>query len=903
MSDEARPNPDEILARMKREETAAGRGKLKIFFGMSPGVGKTYAMLQAARQKQAEGCEVVIGIIETHGRKETEALLEGMPIMPRSQIEYRGTTLSEMDLDAILTWHPGLAVVDELAHTNAPGSRHPKRYQDVLELLDAGINVHTTLNVQHVGSRSDTVRQITGAPISETVPDSVLDLADEIVLLDLTPDQLLSRLAEGKVYLGERAEWAAKNFFRESNLTALREMALRLVAEHVDRDLRDIMSEEKIAGPWKSGDRLLVAVSASPYSERLIRYTRRLASSMEASWIVATIEGPRPLSPEEQARLTRYLALARQLGAEVITTPGRDIAETLLRVARQNNVTQIVMGKPLGTPWFSFLKPDLLRWLMRNSGNIDIHMIPSEEGAQPKRESLEERLARTPWQEFGVALGIAAIVTAVSLSIFNYTGYWAVSLFYLLAVVLAATRLRRWPTLFLAALSALLWDFLFIPPRFTLYIAHLHDFLMFGAYFVIALVIGHLATKLREGEQSERRREERATALYRLTRALAASRDLDEALPKVFSLIKDSFQGDAAVWLRDENGLSCHPASKFIPSSKDESVAMWSFQKKQSAGKSTDTLPDADALHVPLVTGDRAEGVLTVRLSHALTIEQRDLLDAFAAQLALFVNKERALEESRAAQVARQSQKLQKALFDSVSHELKTPLAAMTAALQQPRPNSAELQQAARRLTHTVNNLLDATRLESGLLQPVREWCDPGELVHEAVAASGLKERDVQINIAKNLPAVSVDSGLIQQALNALLSNAMSYGKSDRPIEVSATRDDSMLVISVADRGAGLEPGEETQVFQKFYRGPRTRPGGIGLGLSIARQLVEANGGRIVAQNRQGGGAVFFIRLPISETMRLPGSESVATGVSPRETIKAEASAVKAAAARVSSAK
>jgi two-component system sensor histidine kinase KdpD len=411
---------------------------------------------------------------------------------------------------------------------------------------------------------------------------------------------------------------------------------------------------------------------------------------------------------------------------------------------------------------------------------------------------------------------------------------------------------------------------------------------MFGAYFVIALVIGHLATKLREGEQSERRREERATALYRLTRALAASRDLDEALPKVFSLIKDSFQADAAVWLRDENGLSCHPASKFTPSSKDESVAMWSFQKKQSAGKSTDTLPDADALHVPLVTGDRAEGVLTVRLTDPLTIEQRDLLDAFAAQLALFVNKERALEEIRTAQISRQSQKLQKALFDSVSHELKTPLAAMTAVLQQPHPDCTELQQAARRLTHTVDNLLDATRLESGLLQPVREWCDPGELVREAVAASGLKEKDVRLNIAKNLSAISVDPGLIQQALNALLSNAMIYGKSDQPIEVSVARDNSNLVISVADRGAGLAPGEETKVFQKFYRGPRTRPGGLGLGLSIARQLVEAHGGQIVAQNREGGGAVFSIRLPIGEVMQLPDTEFAATGLSPRKTVEAE---------------
>src|SRR4030088_1336048 len=345
MSEAERPDPDEILARVKREETAATRGKLKIFFGMSPGVGKTYAMLQAAQQKLQQGAEVVIGIVETHGRKETEALTEGMPIMPRSQVEYRGTQLTEMDLDALLLWHPGLAVVDELAHTNAPGSRHPKRYQDVLELLDAGVDVYTTLNVQHVASRSDTVRQISGVTISETVPDSMLDLADEIVLLDLTPEQLRSRLAEGKVYLGERAEWAAQNFFRESNLTALREMALRLVAEHVDRDLRDIMSEQKIAGPWKSGDRLLVAVSASPYSERLIRYTRRLAASMEASWIVANIERSRGLSEKEQTRLNRYLALARQLGAEVISTPGTDVGEALLRVARQHHVTQIGIGK------------------------------------------------------------------------------------------------------------------------------------------------------------------------------------------------------------------------------------------------------------------------------------------------------------------------------------------------------------------------------------------------------------------------------------------------------------------------------------------------------------------------------------------------------------------------------
>jgi two-component system, OmpR family, sensor histidine kinase KdpD len=870
MSEPERPNPDELLAQMKRDEAESARGKLKIFFGMSPGVGKTYAMLQAARQEMLAGREVVVGVVETHARKETEALLEGMPILPRTQIEYRRTTLTEMDLDAILTWHPGLAIVDELAHTNAPGSRHPKRYQDVLELLDAGIDVYTTLNVQHVASRSDTVRQISGVTVNETVPDSVLDLADEIVLVDLTPEQLRTRLAEGKVYLGERAEWAAKNFFRESNLTALREMALRVVAEHVDRTLREIMSEERIAGPWKSGDRLLVAVSASPYSERLIRYTRRLAASMEASWIVTNIEQPRALSPEEQTRLTRYLALARQLGAEVISTPGTDVAEAILRVARQHNVTQIVIGKPLGHRLTSFWKRDPLRWLMRHSGNIDIHMIPAEESAQPRREALEERLARAPWREFGVALVIAAVVTVFSLSIFDYTGYWAVALFYLFAVVIAGTRLRRWPTFFLAALSALLWNFLFIPPRFTFYISKFEDFMMFGAYFVIAVVIGHLATQLREREQAERRREQRATALYQFTRALAASRDLDEALPKVFALIKETFQSDIGIWLRDEGGLSRHWASTFVPSSKDESVAVWAFQKKQAAGRSTDTLPDSESLHVPLVTGDNAEGVLTVRLTNVPTLEQRELLDAFAAQLALFVNKERALDESRTAQVTHQSQKLQKALFDSVSHELKTPLAAMSVALQQREPDRAELQQATRRLTRTVDHLLDATRLESGLLQPVREWCDVVDLVREAIARAALKDGAIKTIFAKDLPTIFVDARLIEQALVTLLTNAAVHGSTDKPIEVSAARDDSTLVISVSDDGPGLAPGEEIKVFEKFYRGPNTAPGGLGLGLAIARQLVEANGGEITAQNRENGGARFSIRLPLREQMRLP---------------------------------
>jgi two-component system sensor histidine kinase KdpD len=871
----ARPDPDALLASIKKESAVAQRGHLKVFFGMCPGVGKTYAMLQTAQQKQKQGVEVVVGIVETHGRKETEALLEGLAILPRTQIEYKGAKLEEIDLDALVLWHPPLVVVDELAHTNAPGSRHPKRYQDVLELLDAGIDVFTAVNVQHLESRADTVQQITGVSVRETIPDSVLDLADEIVLVDLTPEQLRTRLEEGKVYLGDRATRAADGFFKESNLTALREMALRYVAEHVDRDLRDIMRTQAIAGPWKTGDRLLVAVSASPFSEKLIRYTRRLAATMEASWIAANIDTGRALDDATQARLTHYLALARQLGAEVISTPGTDIGETLLRLARQHNVTQIVLGKPLESTWMSWLgMASPVDWLIRHSGEIDIHMIRSE--AEPPPEARRAApWSGLAWNEFGAATLIGTVVTGISLVLLGYTGYWAIALIYLLTVVLASVRLGRWATLYLAALSALLWDFLFIPPRFTLYIKQVHDLMMFGTYFVVALVIGHFTARLREREQAERKREERATALYRLTRALAASREPGEALATVIKLLRESFGANAAILLRDTAGLSPHPTGTFRLSAKEESVGAWAFQKRQAAGRSTDTLPDAEALHLPLLAGNRAEGVLAVRLPGPPTLEQRELLDAFTAQLAVFLEKERAVQSSRESQLAAQSEKLQKTLFDSVSHELKTPLAAMSAALQQPQPDRTELHHAVQRLTKTVDDLLDATRLESGLLQLSREWCDPAELLRDAVALAHMENSALQTTAPANLSPLFVDAGLIVQALVTLLHNAVNYSPPGSPLECSVVQLDATTVFSVADRGPGLAPGEETKVFEKFYRGAGKPAGGLGLGLAIARQLVEAHGGTITARNRAEGGARFSIRLPLGEAMKLP-AEAIA---------------------------
>ena len=881
MADENRPDPDALLASIRQETEAAQRGRLKIFFGMGPGVGKTYAMLQAARQELEKGVEVVAGIVETHGRKETAALLEGIPIVPRLQVAYRGATLEEMDLDALLVWHPRLVLVDELAHTNAPGSRHPKRYQDVLELLDVGIDIFTTVNVQHIESRKDTVAQITGIQMRETVPDSLLDLAEDITLIDLTPDQLRERLAEGKVYLGDRAAASADHFFRESNLMALREMALRLTAEHVDRDLRQVKQGMVAGEPWKAGDRLLVAVSASPSSEMLIRWARRAASSMEASWLAVHVETPRPLSPLNEVRLGLNLTLARQLGAEVLMVENSDPGAAILRVARQHNVTQIIVGKPGPRTLASWFKKSPVDWLVRHSGDIDVHMVRTE---RPERAPAAAP-APQPWSQYGAALAIVCAVTVLGLALEPVTGYWAIALVYLFAIILSAIHLRRGPTLALATASALLWNFLFIPPRFTFFIREVRDVMMFAMYFVVAVVIGHLTSRLHEREEAERRGVERATALYRLSRALAATREPAEALAVVVSQIRETFGAESCLLVRNEAGQfsgEAHPASTLTLSSKEESVAIWAFQHKQPAGRFTDTLPDSEALHLPLLTSGNAEGVLVVKFPDAtpLTMQRRELLEAFAAQIAVTIERDRLAQISRKSQIAAQSEKLQRALFDTISHELKTPLAAISAAMEQfgDAPISREIRPAIVRLTQVVNNLLDMTRLDSGMLKPNFEWADPGELVMEALerVEEQTRTHDVSVKIPRELPPLHVDPGLLRQAIALVISNATQHTPPGTAIEISAALDANKIKVRVADHGPGIKAGDEERIFQKFFRSVGAPAGGTGLGLSIARRLVEANQGSLTARNRPGGGALFTLELPAGERMQLPEEKPMA---------------------------
>jgi two-component system sensor histidine kinase KdpD len=897
MADDKRPDPDALLAAIQKTEAASKRGKFKVFLGMAAGVGKTYAMLRAAQRAQREGRDVAVGYVETHGRKETDALLAGLPIIPRRKGEYRGVLLEEMDLDALLARRPQLAVVDELAHTNIPGSRHAKRYQDVIELLDAGIDVFTSMNVQHAESRVDTVRQITGSTVYETVPDSVLDGA-EIELIDLPPEELLKRLDEGKVYVPERAELAMMNFFREGNLNALREMALRLAAEHVGQEVHDYLQAMQITGPWKSGHRLLVAVSASPYSPHMIRWTRRLADNYDCPWLAVYVEQPRPLAEEDQARLTKHLALARELGAEVVATSDVDVARGLLRVAQQQNATQIIVGKPGGDRLLDRLRGGrLLRRLVRDSGVIDLHVVRPEasETHGTARRGRGPGLEHSPPGQYLAALAVVGGCTVLNAALDRALKVdpHALALIYLLGVALQGCFVGRGPTLVAAAASALLWDFFFLPPRYTLYLTELQDVMMFAMYFVVAIVMGHFVSRIRWQERAESRREERSTALYLLTRDLADAPDADDMARRLVRQVAQAFKCDAALLLRDAGGglsQTAHPASMFSISEKEKGVAAWAYRFGKAAGRFTDNLPSAESIYIPLATNRGTVGVLAVKLpgEQPPMQEQRDLLDAFARQSALVLDRFRLGAEAEQARLLAESEKLSKALLNSISHELRTPIAAITTAastLAEFRPGeqpalqktlAGEIQESAARLNRLVGNLLDMTRLESGNVKPRLEWCDVADLVNVAVRRNEkeLGRHQVKIELPNSLPLVRMDFVLIEQALNNLLLNAAAYTPEGTTVEVRVAAGPSEMALTISDHGPGLPTESLPHVFEKFYRVPGAPPGGTGLGLSIVKGLVEAHGGRVEARNRDGGGAEFTIYLPVESNPK-PSLEAV----------------------------
>jgi two-component system sensor histidine kinase KdpD len=879
VSDGDRPNPDALLAAIQSESARTRRGRLKVFLGMCPGVGKTYAMLEAAQRELKAGLNVLVGYVETHGRKETDALAAGLPLVPRKPVEHRGVGLTEMDLDAVLARKPQLALVDELAHTNAPGSRHPKRWQDVQELLDAGIDVFTTVNVQHIESRADTVRQITGAEMRETVPDSLLDEA-VLELVDLPTAELLQRLEQGKVYIPERAATAARNFFRESNLTVLRELALRLVADHVGDDTQAFHRTQIASGPWKTGHRLLVAVGASPLSESLIRWTRRTADSLKCPWLAVHVEGPRPLNESAQAQLEKNLAQARTLGAEVITTTDDDLVRGLLRIAHQHNVSQIVLGKPAATGLLEWLRAGhLLRRLTRESGDIDLHVVRAEKKETGQSAPRWRWIPGSGWKQYAWSAGTVAMVGLLNAPLSQITGPRVPGLVFLLAVVLLALFLGRGPVFLAGALSALVWNFFFLPPQHTFVIRSAEDAVLFGLYFVVAIVLGQLVARIRTQELAERQREERAMALYHLTRELAQAGTRDEVVWQLIAEVNRVFNAPAAVVLPGSAVLAAHPDSTLTLSDKELHVAEWAYLHQQAAGRFTDNLPGSESLHLPLTTERATVGVFSVQLpQRTLALAQRNLLEAYARQAALVLDRVALRAAAEQSKLVAESERLSKALLNSISHELRTPLAAISSAASTlaesggvsdglPRAMLAEIQEASARLDRLVGNLLDVTRLESGHVRAKLDWCDVGDLLHSTVRSleREMAGRPLRVEIADKLPLARLDFVLMQQALSNLLLNAAVHTPPGTLILLQARSEPDSLLLSVADQGPGLSAELLPRIFDKFIRAPNAAAGGSGLGLAIVKGFVEAQGGQITAANRPAGGAVFTIRVPQTE--------------------------------------
>lgn len=880
MSDGSKSEPQQRFADSQEEVLPRRRGRLTIFFGMAPGVGKTYAMVQAAREEKLAGRDAVIGYLETHDSKATNTLARGLIQIPLRQIQHDDLVSAEMDLDAILARQPHIVLVDALAHANAPGSRHPQRYQDIRELLEAGVDVYTTLNLQNIASAADTVRQITGAVTHETVPDSVLDGA-ELKLVDLAPAKFLKRLREEMAYLSQDTELAKSNFFSESNLMALRELAWRIAAERVGRDVHQYMQAREIRGAWKSGHRLLAAINPNPAAEQIVRRAARLAGASNSPWLVLYVETTRALEGTEHAQITRALALAEELGAEVITTTDDDQVRGLLRIASQRNVTEIIIGQPVRRRLFQ--RDPVFRRLLAESGDIEIHVIRAkpETPANPfRRWRISER---STWLQYLIAVGVVIVITLIAY-LFGplIGGPHAAALIFLLAVVVLGSFVRRGPTLVAATMSALLWDYFILPPVYAFHILHVEDALLCGLYFMVALILGQLTTRIRAQQEAEHLREERATALYLLTRELSDAATLDHILKRAVQQMGRAFKAQIAVLLLDPPDKLQplpHPASTFQLTAEELRTAAWTFKQRQRAGKFTVNLPQAEALYVPLMTNDGVMGVAGLRLSQSFspTIHQLNLLDAFSQQIAFALDRHRLREVSEKAKLLAESERLSKTLLNSMSHEIRTPIAVIKSAvsnlIELKETDQSELHQsimaaiqdATERLNRLVGNVLDITRLESGHVKPKLNHCDVSELIHLAASETQqeLARHTLTIEMTPGLPMVPMDFVLMEQALTNLLSNAAFHTPPGTAVRISARVESEFLVMEVADRGPGISPDSLGRIFEKFYRGPNAPTGGTGLGLSLVKGLVEAQGGHVRAQNRAGKGALFTICLPL----------------------------------------
>ncbi|MFN8614125.1 MAG: sensor histidine kinase KdpD [Vulcanimicrobiota bacterium] len=856
-SHDGRPNPQALLARLKHGQPAA-QGRLKLFLGYAAGVGKTYAMLQAAHREAAAGRQVLVGYVETHQRPETVALLEGLPILPRKSVAHRDIDLPEFDLDACLKLHPQLVLVDELAHTNAPGSRHPKRYQDVEELLQSGIDVYTTLNVQHLESLNDVVLQITGVRVRETLPDSVMQKASAIALVDLPPEELLARLQGGHVYQGTKAEAAARNFFRPGNLTALRELALRRAADRVDDDVLNYMQRRSISGPWPVSERLLVAVGPSPLSERLVRAARRLAEALSAEWWAVSVRVGSPLSPAAEDRVSRHLQLAESLGARTEVVSGMSIAETVMDFARTHNVTKVVAGKPLQHRW---PRLDLVDQLIRLSGDVDVFVVSGQPERTPTtpegRPARPKRISR-----YLASVAAVFITTLACYPISTWLAPTNLVMLYLLVVTLVAYWLGRGPSAVASALAVILFDFCFVPPYYTLVVSDKQYVITFLGLLAVSLAISSLTARAREQALAARTREEETGNLFALSRALSQAVNLEEIGRVVADYASRQLRQEVRYLAPDY-----HEWEAFADENH-RAVAIWAMQNRQVAGKGTDTLSQVEVFCLPILSVEHGQllGGLIMPLQSPLSPPRRRLLETYGRQAALALERSSLSASAQEAHLLKATERLQSALLNSISHDLRIPLVSISGALQAlkdelPGEQREQLLDNALsesdRLNRIVGNLLHMTRLESGVVNVNLQPQEPGEIVE--LTLNMLRNPDrVQADLPPDLPLIEVDFGLIQQALANLLENALKFSPAGSPVEIGFDSG-SMAELWVRDYGPGVPESEHKLIFDRFYRGRPEMPGS-GLGLSICKGLVEAQGGRVRIEDANPG-ARFVISL------------------------------------------
>ncbi|RQR37942.1 sensor histidine kinase KdpD [Burkholderia sp. Bp9142] len=919
-----RPDPDQLLDKLQRDEEKQRRGQLKIFFGASAGVGKTYAMLQAARQRRQDGVDVVVGIVETHGRGETAALLDGLDVLPLARLAYRGRTLAEFDLDGALARAPQLILVDELAHSNVQGARHLKRWQDVYELLDAGIDVYTTVNVQHLESLNDVVGAITGIRVWETVPDRVFDAADEVTLVDLPAEELLERMRDGKVYLAQQAERAVRNFFRKGNLIALRELALRRTADRVDAQMREYRADRSIQRIWQARERLLVCIGPGPEAPTLVRAAARLAASVRADWIAVYVETPRlqRLPDARRQRTLDALKLAAELGAETATLAGDDAVAALIGYAQVRNVSKIVAG---GSPKVGlarrFARPfgeklaeragDVDLMLLRASASDEVRAAPLDARARDWRDAFAQfGMRRSPPRHYLFAAAICAAITGVATIVSARLDLTNLVMLYLLGVVFSAVRLGRGPGVLQSFLSVAAFDFFFVPPRMSFSVSDTQYLLTFFGMLLTSLVISHLTSTLTRQASIAQRRERRTGAIYAMARELGAALTTEQIVEIGSRHVGEVFRARVAFLLPDSADQVRQKIEEpdavvtLTGADLDCDVGQWVYDQQKPAGRGTDTLPATAALYLPLKAPMRTRGVLAVasRDPRELEVpEQLRMLDAFAAQIALALERVHYVEIARDALVNMESERLRNSLLSAISHDLRTPLttivgfssmlanaraAAPTPAAERSAQREAELVDAihdeALRMTGIVTNLLDMARLQAGSLQLKRQWSLLEETVGAALAACKrvLARHPAHVSLPADLPLLQMDAVLMERLFTNLFENAAKYTPADTSIEIGAERvtDDGhpFVRVHVDDHGPGLPAGMETRIFDKFTRGEKeSATPGIGLGLAICRAIVEAHGGRIGALNRTGPdgrvtGARFWFTLPVDTPPAVP---------------------------------